>query len=69
MCLCEEDLDRKLGRALLFQVYLTLLQTETGGVESVSELEGLGVHIFLRIIGIQAWKFTSHQITQFFIYD
>lgn len=50
MCLCEEILDRNVGKVLLSQVNLcvslTLLQTEVGRVE-LSELEGLGVYIFL----------------------
>lgn len=39
-------------------------------MESASDLEGLGGGaIFLSVIGIQVWKFTSHQIAAFFIYD
>lgn len=34
-------------------------------MESASELEGLGVGIFLGVMGIVIWKFISHQIAAF----
>lgn len=69
MCLCEELLDRNFSKVVLFQVNLCessiLLQTEVGRVESDSELGEFGVYIFLSVLGIQVWKFTSHQIAAF----
>lgn len=69
MCLCEELLGRNFSEVVLFQVNLCessiLLQPEVGRVESDSEPGEFGVYIFLNVVGIQVWKFTSHQIAAF----